>query len=276
MKKNKKVIITLVVCLIVVLLGAGIYVRHQASTSSAANNQSTKARIIYPQKFTKIKVDVDLADVNVHQGARYQVKIIDNQKNRINAKVKNDELLVSQREGSHDHFFGIGSISINGKHLTTKCRVEITVPHKNSLTKINAETETSDFKLDNLQLQKLAIDSDTGDIDLKKVKSVSNDLSTDTGDIEITASQVANVTSDVDTGDVHISSSQLSGNNSFSLDTGDFTLDDASKKMTYHLSVDTGDIDYFGDDVDDHLNKRVTHSKAILKVDSSTGDITIE
>ncbi|MDF7672662.1 DUF4097 family beta strand repeat-containing protein [Lactobacillus sp. ESL0701] len=276
MKKNKKVIITLVICLIVVLLGAGIYVGHQASTSSAANNQPTKTRTIYPHKFTKIKVDVDTSDISVHQGTKYQVKIIDNQKNRINAKVKDDELLVSQRERSHNHFFGISKIMINGKNLTAKCQVEITVPHKNSLTKINAETETSKFKLDNLQLHKLAIDSDTGDIDLKNVKSVSNDLSTDTGDIEITTSQVANVTSDVDTGDVHISSSQLSGNNSFSLDTGDFSLDEASKKMTYHLSVDTGDIDYFGDDVDDHLNKKVAHSKAVLKVDSSTGDITIE
>ncbi|WEV70539.1 DUF4097 family beta strand repeat-containing protein [Lactobacillus sp. ESL0785] len=276
MKKNKKVIITLVICLIVVLIGGITYVGYQASNSSAVNNQPTKTRIVYPQKFTKVKVDVDVADVSIQQGNKYQVKIIDNRKNRINVQVKNDELVVSQHEQSHNHLFGIGKITINGKQLIAKYRIEITVPRKNSLTKIAAQTSTSDFELNNLQLQKLAVDSDTGDIDLKKIKSESNNLSTDTGDIEIAASQIANVASDADTGDVDISTSRLLGNNSFSLDTGDFTLDNANKKMTYHLSVDTGDIEYFGKDIDDHLTKKAAHSKTVLKVKSSTGDITIE
>ncbi|WEV50716.1 DUF4097 family beta strand repeat-containing protein [Lactobacillus sp. ESL0731] len=276
MKKNKKAIVTLVICLIVVLLGAVIYLGHRGSTSSKANSQPTKTRIVYPQKFTKVKVDVDVADVSIRQGKKYQVKISDNQKSRITTNVKNSELVVTQHGQLHNHFFNIGSISINGKHLTAKYRVEITVPDKNSLTKIAAQTSTSDLELNNLQLQKIVVDSDTGDIDFNRITANECKLSSDTGDIEIDASQLKNVIGDTDTGDVDISTSRLLGNNSFSLDTGDFTLDDATKKMTYHLSVDTGDIEYFGDDVDDHLIKNYSGSKATLKVDSSTGDITID
>ncbi|MDF7637916.1 DUF4097 family beta strand repeat-containing protein [Lactobacillus sp. ESL0791] len=275
MKKSVKIATTIII-IGLILIAAGLishdvqhnYPWHRADdypqSETHDNYKRSKSRIVNLAKFNQIKLDLSTADVHIHPGNRYQVRITENHNMSTSAKVHQGVLEVSEDE-------------LNHRLQNNEGLVDITIPSKNALSKITGKSSTGDFELENLHLQSLTFNSDTGDCELTntKIKQKST-LNIDGGDLDISGSQLNGLTCQSDCGDVEISHSQMLGKFAFYLDTGDFELDQASRDSSYQLTTRDGEIDFFDTEKRNKFIHKVKGSKNSFVVDSSFGDISIE
>ncbi|MDF7637967.1 DUF4097 family beta strand repeat-containing protein [Lactobacillus sp. ESL0791] len=138
---------------------------HYDSKASSYTKSTSKSRTVDTVRFNQVRLNnIKAADVCIHTGSKYQVKITDNKDATITAKVKHDELEI----GEH----GIGqAFGKNGwANRGHKFAIEVTIPTKDSLSEITGEKNTGRFKLANLSLQKLDVKTNAGSCKLTNVQ----------------------------------------------------------------------------------------------------------
>ncbi|BDR59826.1 DUF4097 family beta strand repeat-containing protein [Lactobacillus xylocopicola] len=231
------------------------------------------------KQFTKITLDLSRPDVHIAKGEKYQVTISGPAGKRITAKVKNQELLIS--DAAQNSFFRWH----HGYDIT------ITIPATARLTDLTGQTQEGDLYLDNLAISTIDLTLNDGDLAMNNVKvkkanirleegdmkvtdsTIIGGLNLGDGDLNITGSQLQLIASLAD-GDATISNSQLLGNTSFKLDDGDFEMDKSSG-ISYDLSADDDDDIRLGNRrYRGHYSKKITRAPT-LKVTSGDGDIKI-
>ncbi|MDF7637920.1 DUF4097 family beta strand repeat-containing protein [Lactobacillus sp. ESL0791] len=204
-----------------------------ALNSNITNTAASRYQTINPKKFSKLQLKIKDADVTVHTGSKYQVKIKaddDSNSKSIHAKVANGKLTVSESKHYDDN----------------DLKVEVIVPHKQSLTTITGNNNNGDVKLKNFQLANLNLKLGDGDLDINNF-SVSNRLmlNLSDGDLDITSTKLTNSSIKLHSGDCDIHKSKLLGKNHITLNDGDLELKQISNRVSYNLSASDG-IKYHG------------------------------
>ncbi|MDF7637965.1 DUF4097 family beta strand repeat-containing protein [Lactobacillus sp. ESL0791] len=226
-------------------------------------------------KFNKIDINVAATDVHIHTGDRYQVKITDNKYATISAENNQGTLKI------RDHGQGrpFGKRGWANRHCALA--IDITVPDKDSLIAITSKNNAGNFKVENLQLRKLAIDTDAGDCKLLNMQiKRQGRVSTNDGDIKISSSQLNNLNFKSKDGNITINHSKLAGSNLVKINLGNFTMHQASRKINYRLAT-RGKLKLFDHKKDGdclkkvHLTEAAPCNKNTLKVTASYGNVGI-
>ncbi|RMC51962.1 DUF4097 family beta strand repeat-containing protein [Lactobacillus sp. ESL0225] len=276
--------------LVVFFLAIGLNIYHDIHTTSQTmshfnkpnqfSNQTKRKTIVF-KKFTKIKLDTYLPDIQVIPGKKYQVTIIGNYGadiSKIKTSIKDNQLTIFDKPEPHYN---------NGNY-----HVEIRVPKSHSLLEISGSCYACTLLLKNLIIPRINIKVDDSDAILKNtiVKKlnlilsdgefkVSNStlssakLALSDSDCKITDSQ-CKITATLNDGDALIKNSKITGNSSFNLNDGDFIMNKAPK-ISYDLTADSEDTIKFDNTYHtSHLVKRL-NGTPLLKVVSADGDIAI-
>ncbi|WEV70945.1 DUF4097 family beta strand repeat-containing protein [Lactobacillus sp. ESL0785] len=265
-----------------------------------------RKRTLAPGIFTQIKLNLRKANLFIHSGKQYQVVIMDYNSRPINVKVINQTLLVDEQPAKQ----GKQLITINWK--TPASHVEITVPNKDTLSKISGHNNNGVITIQNLQLQNVTLLQDNGNTLLNNVTIKQEfTLHSQNGDLTITQTtahemslrlrngninierscikllllQMRNgnsnisqcnltLTLDTQNGDIKIARSQLTSENLIRSKAGNLFLKQLAHDASYHLQSTHGDIFYHQSSVGSKLSSKIASNDS-LKVISTDGDINI-
>lgn len=163
--------------------------------------------------FAEIDVELDVFDINIKRGDKYEVDYACPRQMEPEIQVKDNRLQV---RGNGKYF------TMNGN---VRCELTIMIPQEAKL----GITHIAD---------------DTGNINLEQVISYTNDIRVDTGFIRMSGCESASTTIHSDTGDMSMESNDL-GVTDLSSDTGSIRVQ-ASRFQDFKAATDTGDIQIEG------------------------------
>ncbi|RHW55235.1 DUF4097 family beta strand repeat-containing protein [Lactobacillus bombicola] len=240
---------------------------HKHSVSSKTSNL---------KKFSKIKIKVNEADINIAKGDQFQVKVIGRNIKAVKIGVANQELTIAD----------------DSQISNDDCKLLITVPAKNAVNKISGSVNEGDVSLNDLSIADIDLQMDDGDLSINNIEALKTSFTLDEGDIKITNSALKADTSNckdgdltifasqfktsvsLTDGDVSISNSKILDNSSFNLNDGNFQMSEAPM-ISYLLSTNSGnEINFRHNNYSGHFSKVRQHSP-LLKVTCDNGDINI-
>ncbi|MDF7682107.1 DUF4097 family beta strand repeat-containing protein [Lactobacillus sp. ESL0679] len=158
-------------------------------------------RTLSYKKFSQVELNTDEVDYRIHRGNKYQVKITDNQKKQVVVKKQKGKLIFVENNQNY-------LINLDWKFSEQHPKVEITVPTKSALTKIEDNTSYSSLKIDglnlqnlivgeadyngqddlqlhNLQVKQVRISDDMADIDVDNCTFIKSNINTDACNLEL-------------------------------------------------------------------------------------------
>ncbi|UQS81744.1 DUF4097 domain-containing protein [Bombilactobacillus folatiphilus] len=153
--------------------------------------------------FKKIRVDLqDNADnVQIKSGSKYQVKVINGQKNHlIKTYVNNKQELVVQDQGRYFYYVSVGLKSP---------QIQITVPRDQVLQSVQGNLQDGQLSLTDLQTQRLVLRADNSRINLQQLQVLQAD-----SDFHLSDSQLHMQNSNLKKAKLNVDDSHLQFNNS--------------------------------------------------------------
>ncbi|RHW53288.1 DUF4097 family beta strand repeat-containing protein [Lactobacillus bombicola] len=253
---------------------------HEITTSSFFSDHehkySVSSKTSNLKKFSKIKIKVNEADINIAKGDQFQVKVIGRNIKAVKIGVANQELTIAD----------------DSQISNDDCKLLITVPAKNAVNKISGSVNEGDVSLNDLSIADIDLQMDDGDLSINNIEALKTSFTLDEGDIKITNSTLKADTSNckdgdltifasqfktsvsLTDGDVSISNSKILDNSSFNLNDGSFQMSEAPM-ISYLLSTNSGnEINFRHNNYSGHFSKVRQHSP-LLKVTCDNGDINI-
>ena len=227
---HKGIRTALILCLILVVIGAGLVIAGIALGGSPnftldwenrKISTSSKADVIgdlTPQAFTTLEIDAVVADVTIERGESWSLRYALAEEPEITQA--NGVLRLKDRTHGKINFVGISVSGGNEAYVT------VTVPADAALERIKlhtatgmvtlsdftvgtleAECNTGDFLLTNVTASELDLNGNTGSLELSNVTATFRaELETNTGDIIAEALSVpAGLEAETNTGDVKLS-----------------------------------------------------------------------
>jgi DUF4097 and DUF4098 domain-containing protein YvlB len=251
--------IWIIVASILVVVGAAVAAIGFAAGDFKFNGQTVSRQIDIDEKFDKIVIDVNTADVNLELleniDAQPFVNIVESENPSVqhSVEVKDGVLKIKLNDTRKWYEYigiGWGNWKINvclSKTDLDSLDVEIntgdvTVPSAFSFNNANIESNTGDIKWSAAVSEKLELETDTGDIRLSGVTSPNIQISTHTGNLAISDTSAANsLTIDTNTGNVSLANTVTQGAMSVKTATGNVTLNDCDGRFVF-IKTNTGNV----------------------------------
>ncbi|MDF7637900.1 DUF4097 family beta strand repeat-containing protein [Lactobacillus sp. ESL0791] len=260
-----------------------------------------------PEPFSKIKLELQTADITIHHGTECKVEVAEFDNHPIATKVVDDTLIITEQKVAATIGFGV----FIGIHTPT-LMVEITIPDNLPLALLSGYDYEGDIRINNIKVQDIQLEQRDGDLDLYDVQ-IDQDLTVkaNDGDIAITQAQIDNgaiVMRDGDItlrhnlikqfnleifdgdiafhqnqlnlnlrsndGDLYAEHNNFKGNNMIKLNDGDAKLIGIGNKLNYQAKSIDGDITYQGKDVGNDFSIKA-NSTDYLQIKTTDGDISI-
>lgn len=265
-----------------------------------------RKRTIHPSEFSQVKLEMNDADVVIHSGKQFEIKVVDFESRPIEVKNINHTILVKELPSKEEKHV----IMINWHSAVS--HVEITVPCKDSLSHVSGYSKNGDIVLQSLSLQDIAFELKNADIfvnnlDVKKEviitskngnlnfsQSKMSDISIKlhNGDAELERSILnllmiqlhngdcrieqcnAHLNIESRDGDIEITRSQLTNENLIRSSAGDISIRQLVHDISIKLNTEEGNISYHNSSIGNSFS---SESKQIdtLQVLSKDGDISI-
>lgn len=134
------------------------------------------------KKFSQVELNTGEVDYRIHRGNKYQVKVIDTKEHSLVVNKVKDKIVIGQRHQTYP-------ITIDWKFYKQRPEVEITVPTKTALTKIEDNNTQGSLKVTDLNLQKLVVGiadyNEQDDLQLHNLQIKQAQISTDMSDMDI-------------------------------------------------------------------------------------------
>lgn len=266
MKKNKKVITSIIVLLVIIVALAGFMIYGMIKGESVIFSGKTEA--LYESTFNDInKIDVNVASYDVelkeYDQEEIKVEITGNEKNKDKIKVeaKENELTIKQD----------GSMICIGLCFYKEA-ITIYIPENYEL-EYNHESSSGSIE-SNIEIQKGNIETTSGDIKLTTMRNGS--LKSTSGNIELEEGEILEVSST--SGDIDIEKiNNLTG----SATSGNLTINSLTNKINFGLISGDVKINKFSINEDSSITARSGNIKLGLEkevfIDAKTnsGDIDI-
>ncbi|MBP2057456.1 DUF4097 and DUF4098 domain-containing protein YvlB [Lactobacillus colini] len=241
----RKLISTSVLATAMVTLLSGCYsVKHTDSHSHhnvEIHSQKIVSENLSQQKFSNLKIDVSDADIIFKNGSNYQVKYTGNKKTKPTVQQNGDSLTIKDKS----------SFSIDSDADAT---LTITIPEK-LLDKVDISTNDGDISGENIHAQTINLSSDDGDVKF-------DDLTAKDGKINLSD------------GDIHLKNLKTTSGFNINTDDGDVMIH-KTNASGLSLTADDGIISVASDRTNTATYKKNIHSKNVLHISTSDGDITV-
>lgn len=134
------------------------------------------------KKFSQVELNTGEVDYRIHRGNKYQIKVIDTKEHSLVVSKVKDKIVIGQRHQTYP-------ITIDWKFYKQRPEVEITVPTKTALTKIEDNNTQGSLKVADLNLQKLVVGiadyNEQDDLQLHNLQVKQAQISTDMSDMDI-------------------------------------------------------------------------------------------
>ncbi|AYU54031.1 hypothetical protein CNQ82_00685 [Staphylococcus debuckii] len=185
----------------------------------------------------KLKVNSQLADVEVQRGKHFKVEAAggDKKKTEVTSEIKDGTLIVKEKHKGSNINFNIGDIKASD--------ITITVPDR-MLETVELYNDSTDITVKGLKAKQATANASTGDIEFRNSDINQLNLVNDTGDIDLAKTHFKDVTAESDTGDITINSIKGDANIKADSDTGDIELNytepPQNTKLINHTDEDNG------------------------------------
>lgn len=214
------------------------------SNSESQNAGSLKNSESIPlDAFSKIDINTDVASITICTGDDYSICYQANEKLIPTYKVQNNVLKVTQEF----HFKNVFNNS--------KCRITITVPAQTSLDAVDITNNVGDIIINDIISEKLTTDSNVGDQSIEQCDISRIKMDSSVGDTDIKNCSFSFIDIDGDVGDVCIRSNH---------DLSQFEID---------LDTSVGDVSVNRNDYKHNYTQK--GNEGSIRVDNSTGDISL-
>lgn len=254
--------ISIVVATLVIIIAALVVVNTLTSSESgeAVENKSNIAEYetkknsdtssnIYTyneevERFTNIEVQVNVIDVYIQSGDKYEVKIECDERVKPELEIKDNILILKSLQD-------VDNIPYNTKNVCY-----ITVPVDTELGSININSDVGDVQIDNTLAQNIILTVSVGDVMVNGSDIKTCDIDASVGDVTLTDTKFDNIQAQVDTGDTQITTTENLSDYSFDIKTA------------------VGDININNDEYEEKYTKTGSADKQI-KVTSSVGYVKV-
>ncbi|WEV36675.1 DUF4097 family beta strand repeat-containing protein [Lactobacillus sp. ESL0677] len=139
-------------------------------------------RTLSYKKFSQVELNTGEVDYRIHRGNKYQIKVNDTKEHLLVVNKVKDKIVIGQRHQTYP-------ITIDWKFYKQRPEVEITVPTKAALTKIEDNNTQGSLKVSDLNLKKLIVDiadyNEQDDLQLHNLQVERAQISTDMSDTDI-------------------------------------------------------------------------------------------
>lgn len=263
-------------------------------------------RTIHPSEFSKVKFEMNNADVVVQSGEQFEVKIVDFASRPIEVKSTDHTLLVKELPAKQKNY----GIMINWDSNVSY--VQITVPNKNALSRISGRSKNGNIVLQSLHLQNITFELENGDLIINNLDVKEEAIiASQNGDLQISQSRIADIsvrlhngnadlkrsvlnllmlqTRDGDCvivqcnvhlnieakdGDVEIMRSQLINENQIKESNGDINIRQLVHEVGIKLNTEDGDIIYRNSSIGNSFSSKSTQNDTLYAW-SKDGDIIL-
>lgn len=155
------------------------------------------------EAFTEIKVNTEVAAVNVSVGDSYNVSYLCSS-NRVNdiiptVGVKNGVLTITQNIPNRI------SVGVNDR----ECRIDITVPKGTKLGKVDISTDVGDVEFRGINCDNIKAESDVGAVNIADLETESIDITSSVGSLYIGKVTCKTVMASSEVGEVEIVNSTI-------------------------------------------------------------------
>lgn len=254
--------ISIVVATLVIIIAALVVVNTLTSSESgeAVENKSNIAEYetkknsdtssnIYTyneevERFTNIEAQVNVIDVYIQSGDKYEVKIECDERVKPELEIKDNILILKSLQD-------VDNIPYNTKNVCY-----ITVPVDTELGSININSDVGDVQIDNTLAQNIILTVSVGDVMVNGSDIKTCDIDASVGDVTLTDTKFDNIQAQVDTGDTQITTTENLSDYSFDIKTA------------------VGDININNDEYEEKYTKTGSADKQI-KVTSSVGYVKV-
>ena len=196
------------------------------------------------ERFTNIEVKVNVIDVYIQSGDKYEVKIECDERVKPELEIKDNILILKSLQ------------DVNNIPYNTKNVCYITVPADTELGSININSDVGDVQIDNTLAQNIILTVSVGDVIVNGSDIKTCDIEASVGDVTLTDTKFDNIQAQVDTGDTQITTTE---------NLSDYSFD---------ITTDVGDISINNDEYEEKYTKTGSADKQI-KVISSVGCVKV-
>ena len=196
------------------------------------------------ERFTNIEVQVNVIDVYIQSGDKYEVKIECDERVKPELEIKDNILILKSLQ------------DVNNIPYNTKNVCYITVPADTELGSININSDVGDVQIDNTLAQNIILTVSVGDVMVNGSDIKTCDIDASVGDVTLTDTKFDNIQAQVDTGDTQITTTENLSDYSFDIKTA------------------VGDININNDEYEEKYTKTGSADKQI-KVTSSVGYVKV-
>lgn len=245
--------ISIVAATLVIIIAALVVVNTLTSSKSGEavenkKNSDTSSNIYTyneeVERFTNIEVKVNVIDVYIQSGDKYEVKIECDERVKPEFEIKDNILILKSLQ------------DVNNIPYNTKNVCYITVPADTELGSININSDVGDVQIDNILAQNIILTVAVGDVIVNGSDIKTCDIEASVGDVTLTDTKFDNIQAQVDTGDTQITTTE---------NLSDYSFD---------ITTDVGDISINNDEYEEKYTKTGSADKQI-KVISSVGCVKV-
>ena len=245
--------ISIVAATLVIIIAALVVVNTLTSSKSGETvenkkNSDTSSNIYTDneevERFTNIEVKVNVIDVYIQSGDKYEVKIECDERVKPEFEIKDNILILKSLQ------------DVNNIPYNTKNVCYITVPADTELGSININSDVGDVQIDNTLAQNIILTVSVGDVIVNGSDIKTCDIEASVGDVTLTDTKFDNIQAQVDTGDTQITTTEK---------LSDYSFD---------ITTDVGDISINNDEYEEKYTKTGSADKQI-KVISSVGCVKV-
>ncbi len=245
--------ISIVAATLVIIIAALVVVNTLTSSKSGEavenkKNSDTSSNIYTyneeVERFTNIEVKVNVIDVYIQSGDKYEVKIECDERVKPEFEIKDNILILKSLQ------------DVNNIPYNTKNVCYITVPADTELGSVNINSDVGDVQIDNILAQNIILTVAVGDVIVNGSDIKTCDIDASVGDVTLTDTKFDNIQAQVDTGDTQITTTE---------NLSDYSFD---------ITTDVGDISINNDEYEEKYTKTGSADKQI-KVTSSVGYVKV-
>ncbi|WP_068677566.1 DUF4097 family beta strand repeat-containing protein [Oceanobacillus sp. Castelsardo] len=240
-------------------------------TQFFTRNGTASEKIEISQDFVGVNVKASNARVEIFPTEGKSAKITVSGKNKnskLEAKVKNDTLMVELKDKRFFSWFQIDWFNAFKPSTLT-----LHLP-QNMYEMIQVKTDNGQVKLEDLKANDMYVETDNGEIDLANLESSYLSAETDNGAIHL--NKVAGeISGKTDNGKIIIETASL--DEMIDLETDNGAIEVYTEKdptnTTFHINTDNGKISVFGNS---HYDTVIGDGENLVKLKTDNGRITVE
>lgn len=265
-----------------------------------------RKRVIHPGEFSQVKLEMNNADVVIQSGEQFEVKVVDFETRPIEVKKINHSLLVKELSVKQENHIIMINWHSNASY------VQITVPKKDSLSRMSGYNKNGNIVMQSLNLQNITFELKNGDIFINNLDIKEDAIITSkNGDLQISQSKIADVSVRLHNGDadlkrsvlklltlqtrdgdctimqcnvhlnieardgyIEIRRSQLTNENQIWASDGDISIRQLVHEIGVRLNTEDGDIIYRNSSIGNSFSSKSTQNDTLNAL-SKNGDIII-